>query len=46
MNATSVGTVIACEPCASASPPNQYTAAGMTANVVWIDAIIQRPAIR
>jgi hypothetical protein len=46
VNATSVATSIACEPLARASPPNQYTAAGMTAKVVWIDAITQRPAIR
>ena len=31
---------------ASASPPNQYTAAGMTEKLVWIDAITQRPAMR
>ena len=46
VNATSVATSIACEPLASASPPNQYTAAGMTEKLVWIDAITQRPAIR
>ena len=46
MNATSVATSIALDPFASASPPNQYTAAGMTEKLVWIDAITQRPAIR
>ena len=46
VNETSVGTEIACEPCASASPPNQYTAAGITAKLIWIDDITQRPAIR
>ncbi len=45
-NETRVGTVMACEPCERARPPNQYTAAGMTANVVWIEAITQRPAMR
>ena len=29
-----------------ARPANRYTSAGMTANEVWIEAIIQRPAIR
>ena len=27
-------------------PPSQYTAAGMTEKLVWIDAITQRPAMR
>ena len=46
VNATSVPIVIAVEPCESAKPPTQYTAAGMNANTIWIDAIIQRPVIR
>ena len=47
VNETSVGTVSDVDqPCAIASPPNQYAAAGITAKLVWIVAIIQRPAIR
>ena len=46
VNETSSGTETTCEPWASASPPNQYTAAGMIEKLVWIDAITQRPAIR
>ena len=46
VNATSVPMEIAVEPCAASIPPAQYTSAGITANVVWMDAIIQRPVIR
>ncbi len=47
VNETSVGTVIVVDqPCARAMPPNQYVAAGITAKLVWIIAIIQRPAMR
>ena len=46
VNETSVAMVIALEPCASARPPNQYTAAGMIAKLIWIADITQRPAIR
>ena len=46
MNATTVPIVIASLPCANDQPANQYTAAGMIANVAWIDAITQRPAMR
>src|SRR2546421_6953102 len=46
VKATSVAIEKVCEPLASARPPNQYTAAGMTAKLVWIEAITQRPAIR
>ena len=46
VNATSSGSDTASDPPASARPPNQYTAAGITAKLVWIDAITQRPAMR
>ena len=46
VKATSTGSETASDPPASASPPNQYTAAGITAKLVWIDAITQRPAMR
>ena len=46
MNATSVPIEIAPLPLAIVQPANQYTSAGMTAKVVWMAAIIQRPVIR
>src|SRR4029453_5245185 len=46
VKATSSGSETASDPPASASPPNQYTAAGITAKLVWIEAITQRPAMR
>ena len=46
VNATIVPIVIAVEPFESANPATQYTAAGMNAKTIWIDAIIQRPVIR
>ncbi len=42
VNATSIGI----DPLESAKPPNQYTAAGITEKLVWIDAITHRPAMR
>ena len=46
VNATSVLIEIAPLPLAIVQPANQYTSAGMTAKVVWMAAIIQRPVIR
>ena len=45
MNATSVPIVIEVEPRSIVQPANRYTSAGITAKVVWIAAIIQRPVI-
>ncbi len=41
VNAMIVGIETTC-----VNPPNQYTAAGITEKLVWIDAITQRPAMR
>ncbi len=46
VNATRVPIEIAPSPREIVQPANQYTSAGMTANVVWIAAIIQRPVMR
>ncbi len=39
-------TTVPIETALGESPANRYTSAGMTAKEVWIEAIIQRPAIR